>query len=1107
MIYKGKGGLQYDLSAKPLAAGGEGEIYDILGQPSLVAKIYKPGKTSLDKEKKLVRMVDFPPDKSVLSQIAWPQDVLYNAGQFVGFVMPKMNINEDLNVVYEYGASSKYPDMPWENRLIIAENLCAVLDSVHTAGHTCGDFNPKNISVNPKTGHIMLLDTDSYHIQDGKDTYRCDVGIPEYLPAEVQVKMRGGGTLATAKLPTFSHDTDNFALAIHIFQLLMNGVHPFACAIIPSQSSVTAPQPSDNIIKGEFPFMQNIPGTKIPAYAPKITILPQELQDLFERAFIDGHFNPGTRPKPAEWHKALENLHNELKTCSSVPYHQYYKALSTCPWCDVNNTFAQSFQQKSTLQQKTIGTPSSAPKPSVTLPSSSHTPAPASTGVSSFNDLKQKFMGLHIGLKAAVIATTLITGFFAVSAVIPGGNNLASNLLTRTVDTELENSKTAYQEGVQAMANRNFSQAITEFRKVIERDRNYNTSQTRLGEAITSYKSDVLASISPLEANEAYGDIISRLNTALRLVPADDEIVAKLTHYTDLMHTKNREHVSGRIAEINTSTASSRDYAGAVSALRTLLSQYPAFNMEIDAEITKFTRELVTGRIAEVNTGVAASNDYDGGITALKSLLNEYPAFNTEINAEISRFTTELLRIVDINFDRASVALANGASTTLSVITNPVNLKNLEYTWESSDSSIATVNNNGQVTARGFGSATISLLTADRTVKATCEVSVNAYLGKDIKAYELDRHWSTYMKEYPDSGSFKMAGVSYVNGVTAVYGKIYYNVGGQYTYLSGIFGPVDTKIENPYGLSNGSINIYGDGKLIAELPSIVGNIPKSFSIDITDVSIIYIEILRENMNVASNLHGLANVMVSKSKVSVLPDKPNTVFSDNAYLGSDIRPYQTHGMRSYPDDGSFKMAGVSYVNGVSNSNVQFERAGKAYYNVDDQYAYLSGVYGSVDGTESHWGEGIRNINIYGDGKLLTELRSATRNNPQSFSVDITGVSIIYIEMNARDTANDIGCIHALADVVLKKSQAQGSQNNTSSSQSTTTGQSATIKGNSVRIRSVPDSSNANNILYQANDGLRVTVIDKRQLNPNELWYLVEYQPGERGWVRSDFLVLT
>ncbi|MDR2720568.1 MAG: hypothetical protein LBC03_07190, partial [Nitrososphaerota archaeon] len=306
MIYIGKGGLKYNLETNPFNSGGEGSIYNIIGQPKLVAKIYKPNKLTAEKEKKLVRMVDFPPEKSVLSQIAWPQDILYdNTGSFVGFVMPKLDIYEELNVIYEPGSSAKYPDMLWENRLTIAKNLCAVLNSVHTAGHTCGDLNPQNISVDPNTGTIVFLDTDSYHIQDGTNTYRCDVGIPEYLPFEIQVKMRGGSDLASAELPTFSQDTDNFALAIHIFQLLMNGTHPFACTIIPSQVSITKPEPSDNIIKGEFPFMKSIPGVKIPAYAPKIDILPKEIQNLFKRAFIDGHLNPKVRPSTVEWHKAL----------------------------------------------------------------------------------------------------------------------------------------------------------------------------------------------------------------------------------------------------------------------------------------------------------------------------------------------------------------------------------------------------------------------------------------------------------------------------------------------------------------------------------------------------------------------------------------------------------------------------------------------------------------------------------------------------------------------------------------------------------------------------------------------------------------------------------
>ena len=350
-----QGGLKYNLENAPFAQGGEGKVYNIVGEPKKVAKLYKNGLNDLQKERKLLVMVNNPPSKSVMSQIAWPLDVLYDSSNtFVGFVMPKLAINEDLNVIYEYGSASKYPNVPWSNKIIIAKNLCAVLDAVHEAGHVVGDLNPKNISVDPSNGHIIFVDTDSYHIEDNGAVYRCNVGMPEYLPVEIQRKMKGG--LSAAPLPTFSKATDNFALAVHIFQLLMNGTHPFACRVLPSQSSVVFPQPTDNILNGVFPFMQPKSGIALPVYAPPITILPKEMQDLFRKAFIDGHTNPNQRPTPEDWYTALTNLERELAHCSKVTHHEYYKGVNACPWCEADNKFNQGVvsAKKTPMVQSTI---------------------------------------------------------------------------------------------------------------------------------------------------------------------------------------------------------------------------------------------------------------------------------------------------------------------------------------------------------------------------------------------------------------------------------------------------------------------------------------------------------------------------------------------------------------------------------------------------------------------------------------------------------------------------------------------------------------------------------------------------------------------------------
>ena len=387
MILKGKGGIQYNLEANPFAQGGEGQIFNIIGHPDKVAKLYKPGKITPDHERKLLKMVMSPPEQDVLDQIAWPLDVLYNNRTFVGFVMPKFKLNEDLNVIYEYGSSAKYPEMTWGNKVRIAKNLCVVLNAVHEAGHVCGDFNPKNISVDPNSGHITFVDTDSYHITDGGNTYRCNVGMPEYLPREIQVKMHKG--LSNAELPTFSQATDNFALAVHIFQLMMNGVHPFACAIIPSQDSVQFPDMSDSIMKGECPFFKNVPGKQIPKFAPSADILPDEIKDLFKKAFITGHDHPEERPNAETWYYALERLEKKLKRCKTVAYHEYHDSLKKCPWCEADNRFhsAMSTAGKKKLTQSTY-----TPAPPV-APPSSYKPSTASVTGTGYNTGSSTYVG------------------------------------------------------------------------------------------------------------------------------------------------------------------------------------------------------------------------------------------------------------------------------------------------------------------------------------------------------------------------------------------------------------------------------------------------------------------------------------------------------------------------------------------------------------------------------------------------------------------------------------------------------------------------------------------------------------------------------------------
>ena len=342
MEYIGTTGKMYKTIEPALGKGGEGSVYKIANMPDYVLKVFLDSKRSETRHKKLLAMLSTPLSAEAMKQITWPIDVVYDDGSFAGYVMPAIKNNEDLNVMY----SDKYT-CSLADKITIAKNLCAAINSVHEAGQVCGDLNPKNISVDPQCAIVTLVDTDSYHITeaDKSRVYRCEVGLPEYLPREIQEKMKNGQNLASAPLPTFTKQSDLFALAVHIFALLMNGCHPFACAIDNRQNinhlsiskvSVVAPQPIENICSGFFPFYDKRPGITTPKYAPTFDYLPKNIQDLFVRAFVKGHNDPMLRPSAVEWYNALTAMQGNLKTCGKEKHHMFPAHNSSCPWCSIN---------------------------------------------------------------------------------------------------------------------------------------------------------------------------------------------------------------------------------------------------------------------------------------------------------------------------------------------------------------------------------------------------------------------------------------------------------------------------------------------------------------------------------------------------------------------------------------------------------------------------------------------------------------------------------------------------------------------------------------------------------------------------------------------------
>lgn len=90
------------------------------------------------------------------------------------------------------------------------------------------------------------------------------------------------------------------------------------------------------------------------------------------------------------------------------------------------------------------------------------------------------------------------------------------------------------------------------------------------------------------------------------------------------------------------------------------------------------------------------------------------------------------VHVTGISLDRNSAAIKEGEYITLVATVTPSNADNKSVSWSSSSDAVATVDASGKVTGVKAGSATITAITADGGMKASCALSVEANLAPSV---------------------------------------------------------------------------------------------------------------------------------------------------------------------------------------------------------------------------------------------------------------------------------------------------------------------------------------------------------------------------------------
>ena len=122
------------------------------------------------------------------------------------------------------------------------------------------------------------------------------------------------------------------------------------------------------------------------------------------------------------------------------------------------------------------------------------------------------------------------------------------------------------------------------------------------------------------------------------------------------------------------------------------------------------------GNIKAIKAGSATITvtTKDGGHTAQATItVKAKPVVDTTVS------------VTGVSLNKTSLTLTEGDSSSLTATINPSNATNKNVTWASSNSSVVTVDANGNIKAIKTGSATITVTTKEGNHKATCEIVVN----------------------------------------------------------------------------------------------------------------------------------------------------------------------------------------------------------------------------------------------------------------------------------------------------------------------------------------------------------------------------------------------
>ncbi len=310
-----------------------GELYQTDASEPIIVKVFDESIQD-EVEGKVRKMVNERPrdpthDQHNRRSIIWPKEVVEDSSSstFLGYSMRFADFQSANNALQYSMANLQWEETTQTTRFTTALNLAITVYALHEQGYALGDFHHENILVDD--GYITLIECDSFHIPDsesGRSTADASdsenrnpyAGTESSTSQDLSADNDESVTNDTSQfhprytVPSDSRETlsdvrmsDRFSLSVHVFQLLMEGHHPY----LVEGAEAAIGDWSDMIRNNSFPYTHHERGIQPHEKAPEYSRLPSEIQDLFEQCFSDeGKQNGEARPTPRDWIETLVAL-------------------------------------------------------------------------------------------------------------------------------------------------------------------------------------------------------------------------------------------------------------------------------------------------------------------------------------------------------------------------------------------------------------------------------------------------------------------------------------------------------------------------------------------------------------------------------------------------------------------------------------------------------------------------------------------------------------------------------------------------------------------------------------------------------------------------------